>query len=104
MSEESEEALQQKKMIEALAYTLFQSYSRDPEAPEGEELEYEAKATLWQGLPDLRQKWRVLASEAVAALNERGLKVVIGAQRKLDAAVNEFTVVPARVAYDLAEE
>jgi len=98
MSNESE-ALLHKRMIEALAYTLFQTM---PATRDGMTSSEEILA--WQGSADTREFWRTTALTMVAALNERGLKVVVGTQRKLEAAVRDLAVVPARMAYDVSAE
>ena len=98
MNEENEEVLLHKKMIEALAYTLFENFSvtmNGESGPAGEQ---------WQNTAGLRAAWRAHALRIVGSLSERGLKVVIGTQRKLESAVSALAVVPARMAYTLDED
>ena len=100
MNETTEEITTHKKMIEALAYTLFQRCSAaDPAAPV-----VPAKSDLWQSNQELRTTWRTQALEMVGELNEIGLRIVVGSQRKIDAAVSGLAVVPARIAYDFNAE
>lgn len=98
MSENTEEITTHKKMIEALAYTLFRRCAAaDPTATP-------AKADGWQADQEIRTIWRTQALELVGELNEIGLRVVVGSQRKIDAAVSGLAVVPARIAYDFTAE
>ena len=98
MSEETEEVITHKKLIEVLACTLFQRFAKfDCDDPSD-------KLVTWQQDPDTRKYWRMQALELAGELNEAGLRVTIGSQRKVDAEVSGLAVVPASIAYDFNAE
>ena len=97
MNEETEEVITHKKMIEVLAWTLFQRLANFDHLSLENPID---KLGAWQREPNTRSNWRSHALELVGELNESGLRVAVGSQRKIDAEVNALAVVPASSAYD----
>ena len=81
------------KMIEVLAYQLF-AKCRNENIPVAAEAE-------WKDAPSTRTEWRVQARRFSELLEASGLRMQLASQRKLDAAITELTVIPARFAYTL---
>ncbi len=84
------------QIVELVAYALYEQT--------GSEQENTAKLSAWQTVPELRKEYRERAVVLLATLEEKGVKLAPARTSTVDRAVRDLAIVPARMAYQLADE
>lgn len=83
--------LQDLKITEALAHSLFNKFDEAPGQID------------WTAHEDARRHWRSEARDLLKSLEACGISFSVRGKKKLDSYLDSVRIIPATVAYDLNE-